>query len=184
MISTRGMNKILLGLDPGLAETGWGVLSLERGKYRHIGHGSIATEASLPNGKRLSIIYDRLIEIVDTFHPQNAGIESLFFAKNRLSAIPVAQARGVLLLALEQRGIPAVEYPPQEIKQAITGNGRAEKIQIQELVKILLCLPEIPKPDHAADALAAAICCANSLLTKKLIHGGKDVQQPSRTRKP
>ncbi|HOV63485.1 MAG TPA: crossover junction endodeoxyribonuclease RuvC [Spirochaetia bacterium] len=163
------MNKVLLGLDPGLAETGWGVLSVERGRYRHIDHGSIVTDASLSNGKRLSIIYERIIEVIDTFKPQRAGIESLFFAKNRLSAIPVAQARGVLLLALEQRGVPSIEYPPQEIKQAITGNGRAEKMQVQELVKILLSLPEIPKPDHAADALAAAICCCNSITTAKLL---------------
>lgn len=100
-----------------------------------------------------------MTELLKEFSPSAAGIEALFFAKNRTSAIPVAEARGVLLLALHQWEVPSFEYPPQEIKQALTGSGRAEKHQVQEMVRLLLGLTEVPNPDHASDALGAAICC-------------------------
>jgi len=150
---------IILGLDPGLADTGYGIIEAHRGKLKHLTHGTIRTKAGRPQGERLLLIYNGLVTLLKEFKPEAAGIEALFFAKNRTSAIPVAEARGVLLLALEQHGIIASEHPPQEIKQALTGAGRAEKHQVQEMVKLLLGLREIPKPDHAADALGAAITC-------------------------
>ena len=149
-----------IGLDPGLAETGFGIIQYSNGKYLHICHNVISTKSSLKIGERLSIIYNAIIEVLDEYKPDRAGIESLFFSKNKLSAIPVAQSKGVLLLALEQRGIPVSEYPPKQVKQMLTGNGRAEKPQLQEFVRIVLGLKEIPKPNHAADALAVAVCCS------------------------
>jgi len=161
----------ILGLDPGLAETGYGVVDVSRGRYVHVCHGVISTPSCMEIGRRLEAIYDRIRELLRDYSPVEAGMESLFFAKNITSAIPVAQARGVVLVALTQGNVPCESYPPQAIKQAIVGQGRADKRQVQELVRLLLRLPEIPKPDHAADALAAAICHANT-------RGGLRVQQP------
>jgi crossover junction endodeoxyribonuclease RuvC len=153
--------KTILGLDPGLAETGWGIFTVDNGRYRLVDHGVIHTSPGEGTGDRLEKIYREVQNVIDRFSPSAAGVESIFFARNRTSAIPVAQARGVLLLALHQRGVAIFEYSPQEIKRAITGNGRADKFQVQGLLKLLLGLKEIPKPDHAADAIAAAICCYN-----------------------
>lgn len=150
---------VYLGLDPGLADTGYGVIEARGGKIRHLTHGTFRTKAGRPQGERLGVIYQGLTELLKEFSPSAAGIEALFFAKNRTSAIPVAEARGVLLLALHQWEVPSFEYPPQEIKQALTGSGRAEKHQVQEMVRLLLGLTEVPNPDHASDALGAAICC-------------------------
>ena len=161
----------VLGLDPGLAGTGYGIVEAKGSRYIHVCHGVISTLASMEAGDRLAVIYDRVRAIIRQYEPDEAGIESLFFAKNITSAIPVAQARGVVLLVLAQEKVPCGNYPPQAIKQAIVGQGRAEKRQVQELVKLLLGLDDIPKPDHAADALAAAICHANT-------RGGLRVQQP------
>jgi crossover junction endodeoxyribonuclease RuvC len=130
----------------------------------------------METGLRLLRIYDRLCELIREFSPSEAGIENLFFAKNITSALPVAQARGAVFLLLAQKSLPFVDYPPQMIKRAVVGNGRAEKSQVQEMVKFLLGLKEIPKPDHAADALAAAICHAHSrgisMLQKKAASSG------------
>jgi crossover junction endodeoxyribonuclease RuvC len=161
----------ILGIDPGLAQTGWGVIETGRGRYLHVAHGSIATEAGLPVGVRLAAIRDAISEVLQIHQPGRAGIESLFFFKNVTSAIPVAQARGVVLLTLHEAGLPAMELPPGEIKRSITGAGRADKRQVQEMVRLLLGLDSIPKPDHAADALAAAICCANIGEATERIHG-------------
>lgn len=165
--------KRILGLDPGLAETGYGIVDVKGSRYIHICHGVIKTSPRMTEGRRLGEIFDKLQELIEVFSPKEAGIESLFFAKNITSALPVAQARGVVLLVLAQKGILCENYPPQAIKQAIVGHGRAEKHQVQDMVKLLLGLTEIPKPDHAADALAAAICHANS-------RGGLRVEQPHR----
>lgn len=148
----------VLGVDPGLASTGWGIVEIQATRYRHIAHGVIRTAARQPIGERLLKISSEIREIISDYGPDQSGVESLYFAKNATSAIPVAQARGVVLLALAEIGIPSHEYPPQAIKQAIVGQGRAEKAQVQELVRMLLGLEEIPRPDHASDALAAAIC--------------------------
>jgi crossover junction endodeoxyribonuclease RuvC len=154
--------KRIIGIDPGLAHTGYGIIDLDGERFIHRDHGVITTPSSAEVGARLLSIYDRIVELIRQFNPEEAGIESLYFAKNVTSAIPVAQSRGIVLLAFAQANVPAHEYPPQAIKQAIVGTGRAEKLQVQELVRVLLGLREIPKPDHAADALAAAICHANT----------------------
>ncbi len=156
--------KIILGLDPGLASTGYGVIAGERGRIRHLAHGVIRTDSGLKHGRRLALIHEELGELCKRWVPTEAAVEKLFFARNAVSAIAVAEARGVTLCALEQHGIALYEYPPQVIKQAVVGEGRADKRQVQELVRFLLALAEIPKPDHAADALAAAICRYHSSL--------------------
>lgn len=163
----------ILGFDPGLANTGWGVIDADSSRFKPVDFGAIKTPAELPAGKRLEMIYDASIEIISSFHPDYAGIESLYFAKNIKSAFPVAQAKGVLLLALSKSNIQTFEFTPLQIKQSITGSGRAEKEQVQELLKILLGLKNIPGPDHAADALGAAVCCHNSVQFN--IRGGINV---------
>ncbi len=154
--------KRILGIDPGFAETGWGIIDAYGSRFKHIDHGYIKTVPADEAGDRLNTIYKSIGSIIDKFEPDFAGIEEIFFARNKLSAIPVAQAKGVILLALERKEIKTVAFTPLQIKQALTGNGRAEKTQVQNMVKILLGLTEDIKPDHAADALAAAICFHNS----------------------
>lgn len=148
----------ILGIDPGLASTGFGVIETTGNSYRHLHHGVILTGAAEATGDRLARIYREIEAVIRKFSPTEAAVESLFFAKNATSAIPVAQARGVVLLALVHAGISGAEYAPQAIKRALVGQGRAEKYQVQELVRVVLGLPEIPSPDHAADALAVAVC--------------------------
>ena len=161
----------VLGIDPGLAATGWGVVECEGSRCRHIDHGVIRTSPTDRPGERLSKIYDQIRQVISDSHPTTCGVESLYFARNATSAIPVAQAKGVVLLALTQAGIDSHEYPPQAIKQAIVGQGRADKKQVQELVRVILGLDEAPKPDHAADALATAIChAANSAVQESVKH--------------
>ena len=152
----------ILGIDPGFAETGWGIIDIEGSRYIHIDHGFIKTYPRDTTGKRLDFIFQKIISIQENYKPRYAGIEEIFFARNKKSALPVAQAKGVILLALEQRGIMTESFTPLQIKQALTGNGRAEKDQVQSMVKLLLGLSKEIKPDHAADALAAAICFQNN----------------------
>lgn len=153
----------VLGIDPGLANTGWGIIETDGIRFKYINHGSITTKNNIPSNLRLKEIYDSLTNIINVYKPTNAGIETLYFAKNVSSALPVAQARGVQLLALGNCNIITGEYTPIQIKQAVVGNGRATKLQVQDMVKLLLKLKSIPKPDHAADALAAAICHVHSV---------------------
>ena len=158
------MNKIvlrILGVDPGLAKTGYGIIDVENSRYIHVCHGIISTDADSRISDRLMNIYDKLTDIITRYKPSEAAVESIFFSKNVLSAIPVAQAKGVIHLLFAKNRIKDFEYSPLQIKQSIVGNGRAEKRQVQELVKILLALETIPEPDHSADALAAAICHSN-----------------------
>jgi crossover junction endodeoxyribonuclease RuvC len=157
----------VLGIDPGLANTGWGVIGTGGAKIRHIAHGNISTSAGQAGGKRLLSIRKSLIDIITEYEPEIAGIESIFFAKNQTSAIPVARAMGVVLVTCEELGLEVEEFSPSRIKQAITGVGTADKNQMQELLRIILGIREIPKPDHAADALAAAICRYHSLTVPK-----------------
>ncbi len=154
--------KTILGIDPGFAATGYGVITHDGRTIRHVAHGVIRTDNSATPGKRLLMIFDAISDVIHKHGPDEAGVETLYFAKNASSALPVAQARGVVLLALARSGITAAEYPPQAIKQAIVGQGRADKDQVQNLIRMLLGLAEIPRPDHAADALGAAICHANT----------------------
>ena len=148
----------VLGIDPGLAATGWGVVEADGTRYQHVAHGVIRTSPRDEVGARLLKLHTEITKIIRLHRPHQSGVENLYFARNATSAIPVAQARGVVMLALTQLGVPASEYPPQAIKQALVCQGRAEKYQVQELVRMLLGLESIPKPDHASDALAAAIC--------------------------
>jgi crossover junction endodeoxyribonuclease RuvC len=150
--------KRVIGIDPGLAHTGWGVLEADGTRLIHVDHGTFTTDTESPEQQRLLDIFDAVSDIITNYRPDLIGVEALYFAKNRRSAIPVAQSRGVVLLAAARAGVNAESHTPQDIKQALTGNGRAEKHQVQEMVRLLLGLSEIPKPDHAADALAAAIC--------------------------
>lgn len=148
----------ILGIDPGLASTGWGVVGVEGNRSRHLAHGTIRTAAGGSLAERLVSIYEEVLDVVGRFAPAEAGIEMLYFARNTSSALPVAHARGAIMVALARAGVVCHEYPPQEIKQSIVGNGRATKDQVQQMVKLLLGLSEIPQPDHSADALAAALC--------------------------
>ena len=153
----------VIGIDPGLANTGWGIIETDGIRFRYINHGTITTTNEFASTIRLKEIYVQLTEIIEEYKPSNAGIETLYFAKNVSSALPVAQARGVQLLTLGNMGIRTGEYTPIQIKQAVVGNGRATKKQVQDMVKLLLKLKAVPKPDHAADALAAAICHVHSV---------------------
>ncbi len=152
----------VLGIDPGIAATGWGVIEVDGSKFKSINYGFIKTMPGDTPGKRLMIIYNTIRDIIEQYKPDKASVEDIFFAKNKLSAIPVAQAKGVILLAFESKNLDTFVFTPLQIKQALTGNGRADKNQVQEMVKLILGLKETIKPDHAADALAAAICCHNN----------------------
>ena len=159
----------ILGIDPGLASTGWGLIQSDGCRYTYLSHGVIETEASLPHGQRLLSIYNSIQAIIDEYRPDEAGMETLYFVKNITSGIAVAEARGVVTLALAQNCIKLGEYTPLVIKKAVTGTANADKTVVQQSVKMLLGLKEIIKPDHASDALAAAITHLNSNRLTNLI---------------
>ncbi len=153
---------IILGIDPGYAIVGIGVLEYKGNKFRPIEYNAITTHASMITSLRLRKIKEEINEYLHKYKPDAVAIEELFFNNNAKTAISVAQARGVLVAEVASSGTPIYEYTPLQIKQAVTGYGRAEKGQIQQMVKMLLNLNAIPKPDDAADALAVAICHAHS----------------------
>jgi crossover junction endodeoxyribonuclease RuvC len=144
-----------------LANTGWSVIEVKNSKIRYIDHGVITTKAETKRSDRLFFILKSILGIIDEYKPAEAAVETLYFGKNVTSAIPVAEARGVISAALAERSVFVYEFTPNTIKQGVTGTARADKKQVQEMVKIILGLDELPKPDHAADALAAAICAAH-----------------------
>jgi crossover junction endodeoxyribonuclease RuvC len=152
----------ILGIDPGLAIVGWGVIDYEKSKFRTVAYGSLQTPAGIPTERRLALIYDGMKQLIEKYSPEVMSIEELFFSTNVTTGIRVAEARGVLLLAAEQAGIPMHEYTPPQVKQAVVGYGKAEKKQVIAMVTTLLGLKEPPKPDDTADALAVAICHAHS----------------------
>ena len=154
---------IILGIDPGTATTGYGVLESVGGKLKMIEHGCVLTDKSLEMPERLDILGQGLREIIDRFSPEVMAVEELFFFKNKKTVISVGQARGVAVFVGKNAGLSIHEYTPLQVKQAVTGYGRAEKKQVQMMVKNILKLKDIPKPDDAADALAVAICCASSI---------------------
>lgn len=154
---------IIVGIDPGLAISGYGVINYIGNKFEVIDYGAVTTESCQAFPGRLKTIYDSYIELFKLYKPEAIAIEELFYNKNVKTAIAVAEARGVHLLAAENCGVPLYEYTPLQIKQGIVGYGRAEKKQIQEMVKVILKLKSVPKPDDVADGLAAAICHAHSL---------------------
>jgi crossover junction endodeoxyribonuclease RuvC len=155
---------IVLGIDPGTASTGYGVVATDPGRpgrLRALDGGVIETPAGLPLERRLAAIHARACELIDEHAPAAVALEDLYFGANARSALAVGQARGVVLLAAGQRGLPCGSYTPQQVKSAVCGSGRAEKAQVQEMVQRLLSLTALPAPDHAADALAVAICHLN-----------------------
>jgi crossover junction endodeoxyribonuclease RuvC len=154
---------LALGIDPGTATTGYGLVRLTPdGGLSAVNYGVILTPKEATAPVRLVMLYDQLHEILSEYHPEIAAVEKLFFTRNVTTALAVGQARGVVMLCLQQSGIEAFEYTPNEVKQAVAGYGSAQKRQVQEMVRALLQLDSIPKPDDAADALAVAITHLNT----------------------
>ena len=154
---------IILGIDPGYAILGYGVIESNGVKSKPIDYGVIETAAGIPFPERLEKLYLGTKQLLGVYQPEHVSFEELFFYRNTTTALHVAAGRGVALLAAQQSGVPLYEYTPMQIKLAATGNGHADKKQVQQMIKILLSLKEIPKPDDAADALAAAMCHANTI---------------------
>jgi crossover junction endodeoxyribonuclease RuvC len=152
---------IVLGIDPGTANTGFGVVARRRGRVVALDGGVIETPAGQALERRLATIHARLAELIAEHRPEAVAVEDLYFGANARSAFQVGQARGVVLLAAGQHQLPCASYTPQQVKSAVCGSGRADKLQVQQMVQRLLSLTELPRPDHAADALAVAICHAN-----------------------
>ncbi len=152
---------IVLGIDPGLANTGYGVVQRRGGRLVALDGGCVRTHARSAPEARLADVHARVAALLDEHAPDAVALESLFFGENARSAFAVGQARGVVMLAAGQRGIACHDYTPQQVKGAVCGSGRAEKDQVQRMVQAVLGLAELPRPDHAADALAVAICHAN-----------------------
>lgn len=153
---------LILGIDPGIAILGFGLVKYEANRFTVIDYGAITTDSGIPMSSRLSIIYNGLIDIIEKYKPDAYAVEELFFNKNIKTALTVGHARGVAVLAGSKSGVQVYEYTPLQVKQALVGYGRADKNQIQQMVKVILNLREIPKPDDVADALAVAICHGNS----------------------
>jgi crossover junction endodeoxyribonuclease RuvC len=158
----------IMGIDPGYAISGFGVIDYNGNSFKVVDYGVVTTESSLSMPERLKILYDSYMQLLEIHKPDAVAIEELFFNKNSKTVIAVGQARGVHILAAVNKSINIYEYTPLQIKQGIVGYGRAEKRQVQEMTKIMLNLSTIPKPDDAADALAVAICHAHSLKFKNL----------------
>ena len=152
----------ILGIDPGVAIVGFGLIESERGAVRMLQYGAVNTSAGMPLATRLVQIEQDLTQLIQQFKPDEIAIEELFFSKNITTGIAVAHGRGVLLCAAERCGIPLFEYTPGQVKMAVTGYGKAEKRQVMDMVRRLLKLKAVPRPDDAADALALAICHARS----------------------
>lgn len=148
----------ILGIDPGYAIIGWGVLDYKSNKFSVVDYGAITTQAKTSFPLRLQIIYKDMIGLFDTYHPEVMSMEKLFYNNNAKTVIDVAQARGVITLSAQQKNVPIFEYTPLQVKQSVVGYGRAEKKQVQEMTRLILNLEKIPKPDDTADALAMAIC--------------------------
>ncbi|MDR1065213.1 MAG: crossover junction endodeoxyribonuclease RuvC [Oscillospiraceae bacterium] len=165
---------IVLGIDPGIATVGFGAIEADGAKISHLSHGVISTKAGLRLSLRLSRIYYDALELIDTFQPDVIAIEELFFNTNLKTAIAVAHGRAAAILAGEERQIPMYEYTPLQVKKAVTGYGHAEKKQVMDMVRQLLKLDAVPKPDDAADALAIAICRARNASSRIANLGGAE----------
>ena len=165
----------IIGIDPGYAIVGYGIVDYNSNHFSVVDYGAITTKAHTPFDSRLSSIYDGLSQLISAFKPDAMSIEKLFFNTNTTTAIDVAQARGVIVLAASQGGLDIAEYTPLQVKQSVVGYGRAEKKQVQEMTRLMLNLKAVPKPDDTADALALAIChahSAGSMLGRIRINGG------------
>lgn len=153
---------IILGVDPGYATIGWGIVEYKGNSFRVIDYGAVITPPKIEFDKRLEMIYDEMSEIMKKYRPDSMSIEQLFFNTNTTTAIGVAEARGCILLAARKNLVDIFEYTPIQVKNAVTGYGKAVKRQVMEMTKVILCLDKIPKPDDTADALALAICHAHT----------------------
>ena len=153
---------VILGIDPGYAIVGWGVLEYQGNRFTIRGYGAITTPAGMDFPRRLQMIYEDMNTVLQKYRPDVLSIEKLYFTNNKTTGIMVAQARGVILLAARKKGVPTYEYTPMQVKQSVVGYGKAVKKQVMEMTRILLRLEKIPKPDDAADALAIAICHGHS----------------------
>lgn len=152
----------VIGIDPGFAIVGWGVLDFDGYRFDPVEYGAIFTKPETPFERRLEIIWDELSALLERLQPSSMGIEKLFFTTNQKTAIDVAQARGIIMLCAKKHGIGICEYTPLQVKQAVTGYGKAEKQQVMQMVKTMLKLSKMPKPDDTADAIAIAICHGHS----------------------
>lgn len=162
---------LVLGIDPGTATTGYGLVrETTQGGLAVVDFGVILTPAGMDPEKRLLLLYDRLMEILLLHRPDQSAVEKLFFQRNVTTAIAVGQARGVVMLALAQKSLPVAEYTPLEVKQAVTGYGGAEKLQVQMMIQAILELEALPTPDDAADALAIAVCHMQSYRFRALLN--------------
>ena len=167
----------ILGIDPGYAIVGYGVVDAVSGRYRPVEYGAVTTQAGEDFPARLREIYEGMTQLIAQHRPQAAAVEKLYFTNNKTTGIGVAEARGVILLALAQAEVPLYEYTPMQVKQAVTGYGKALKPQVQEMTRKLLNLPAVPKPDDTADALALAIAhgqSAGSDLRRRLLENARD----------
>ena len=164
----------ILGIDPGYAIVGFAVIDHEAGRFTPVNIGAVTTKAGVSFSERLNTIYEDIVALIDTYHPEQMAIEELFSNTNVKTVIDVGQARGVILLAAKRAGIPILEYTPLQVKSSLTGYGRAEKHQVQEMTRNILHLSKIIKPDDAADAAALAITHAYSVSSRKLGVGGFD----------
>ena len=153
---------IILGIDPGYAIVGYGVLEYKNNHFKTIDYGAITTEAGTDFNRRLEIVYDELSSLMEKYKPDAMSVEKVFYNSNAKTVIDVSQARGVIMLAAQKHKIPVFEYTPLQVKQSVVGYGRAEKKQIQEMIKRILFLEKVPKPDDTADALAMAVCHAHT----------------------
>ena len=148
----------ILGIDPGYAIVGYGIIEYRNNRFTTIAYGAITTPAEMDFNHRLKEIYQDMCHLLDVYKPEHMAVEKLFFTTNQKTAIDVAQARGVITLSAQQKNVPIFEYTPLQVKQSVVGYGRAEKKQVQEMTRLILNLEKIPKPDDTADALAMAIC--------------------------
>jgi len=165
---------VILGIDPGYAIVGWGLVEYARGRFKPLRYGAITTPAGMEFGCRLDAIYKELTALLTTHKPEALAVERLYFQNNQKTAIDVAQARGVVVLTAHQQGVPLYEYTPLQVKSAVTGFGRAEKPQVMEMTRRLLGLREVPRPDDTADALAIAIChgqMGGTALKRQIVSG-------------
>ena len=153
---------VILGIDPGLATVGWGVVEYSGSHFKVLGYGAIETPAGMPTEDRLCMIFDGMRELISKYKPDQLAVEELFFNTNITTGIRVAEARGVIIMCAKKMGIEVFEYTPLQVKQSVVGYGRAEKKQVITMVTMLLGLPKPPKPDDTADALAIAICHAHT----------------------
>lgn len=153
----------VLGVDPGTALCGYGVVDMEGNRLHVVAYGCVSTHKDTLPAERLVQVYDGIAQVIEQYRPEVLAVEELFMGRNITTAISVGQARGVVLLAGAQRGLEMAEYTPGQVKQAVVGYGKAEKAQVQQMVKVLLGLAEVPRPDDVADALAVACCCLQSI---------------------